>query len=155
MKVIFLEDIPRVAKAGDIKEVANGYGRNFLIPKKLALPAKPGATTMMEAKLEIEKRAQAKAESQLVELAKQLEGKEVILKAKVGAKDKLYGSITTADIAAGLESTAGLVVDKRKIDLAEPIRGLGSYDVTVKLNKDLMPKIKVTVIEEEPEANAE
>ena len=149
MKVIFLQDVPNVATAGEIKEVANGYGRNYLIPQKLALLAKPGATSLTEPQLKIEARSQTQEEARLVELAHQLDGKEVTLKARSGAKDRLYGSITTADIAAELQSSAGLVVDKRKIELAEPIRQLGSYEVIVRLSKDIIPKIKVTVIGEE------
>jgi large subunit ribosomal protein L9 len=81
-------------------------------------------------------------------MAKELDGKEVILKAKAGTKDRLYGRVTSADIAAELEKTTGVVVDKRKIELAEPIRELGSYEVLIKLGKDITPKIKVTVTEE-------
>ena len=149
MKVIFLQDVPKVAKAGEIKEVADGYGRNFLIPKKLALLANSPALSAMETQLKIKARSQDQEEAELVELAHQLEGKEITLKAKVGAKEHLYGSITNADITAELQNTTGLVVDKRKVELAEPIRQLGSYEVAVRLAKDIIPKIKVTVIEEE------
>ena len=147
MKVVFLQDVPNVARAGEIKEVANGYGRNFLIPQKLALLAKPGVASMIEAQPWI--KAQAESQAKLVELAHHLDGKEVTLKARVGAKDRLYGSITTADIAAELQNSTGLVVDKRKIELAEPIRELGSYEVDIRLAKDIIPKIKVRVTEEE------
>ena len=149
MKVIFLQDVPNVAQAGEIKEVANGYGRNFLIPKKLALLASSPATGVIEAQRQIKAGSQAQIEAELVELANQLEGKEVNLKARVGAKDRLYGSITNADIAGKLESTTGLVIDKRKIELAEPIRQLGSYEIAIRLAKDIIPKIRVTVTEEE------
>ncbi len=147
MKVVFLQDVPNVAKTGEIKEVASGYGRNFLIPKKLAVLAKSTAS-ITDTQLKIKIRGQADIEAELVELAQQLEGKEVILKARVGAKDKLFGSITSADIAAELQNTVELTVDKRKIELAEPIRQLGSHEVVIKLAKDIIPKIKVTVIEE-------
>ena len=149
MKVIFLQDVPNVARAGEIKEVASGYGRNFLIPQKLALLASSPAISLIEAQRKINARNQQQTEIELVELANQLDGREVFLKARVGAKDRLYGSITNADIAAELESTTGLVIDKRKIDLAEPIHQLGSYEVAIRLAKDIMPKIKVTVIEKE------
>jgi len=149
VKVVFLQDVPKVAKAGEIKEVADGYGRNFLIPKKLALLANSPALSAMETQLKIKARSQDQEEAELVELAHQLEGKEITLKAKVGAKEHLYGSITSADITAELQNTTGLVVDKRKVELAEPIRQLGSFEVAVRLAKDKIPKIKVTVIEEE------
>jgi len=149
MKVIFLQDVPNVAQAGEIKEVANGYGRNFLFPKKLALLASSSASSVIKAQHQIKTSDQAQIETELVELANQLEGREVNLKARVGAKDRLYGSITSADIAGELENTTGLVIDKRKIELAESIRQLGSYEIAVRLAKDIIPKIKVTVTEEE------
>ena len=146
MKVVFLQDVPNVAKAGEIKEVAAGYGRNFLIPKKLAALANPQAM----AQVETGDKTKAKVNVELVELARQLEGQEVSLKAHAGAKDKLYGSITSADIAAELNNTTGLEVDKRKIELEEPIRQLGSYEVSIRLAQDIIPKIRVTVVEEAP-----
>ncbi len=149
MKVIFLQDVPNVARAGEIKEVASGYGRNFLIPQKLALLAGSRAISVIEAQRKINARNQQQTETEVVEVANQLEGREVFLKAQVGAKDRLYGSITNADIAAELESAAGLVIDKKKIELAEPIHQLGSYEVTIRLAKDVIPKIKVTVTEKE------
>jgi len=151
MKVIFLQDVPNVAKAGDIKEVADGYGKNFLIPKKLALLATPSTTSTFETQRRIRAQKQRQTESEINELAQQLEGKEVILKAKAGAKDRLYGSITSADIASELQNATGLVVDKKKIELDEPIRQLGSYEVAIKLGKDVVPKIKVIITEKETE----
>ncbi len=145
MKVIFLEDVPNVARAGEIKEVADGYGRNFLIPKKLALLARSSATNPVET----QNRIKTQTESEVVKLAHHLEGKEISLKVRVGAKDRLYGSITNADIATELQNTTGLVVDKRKIELAEPIRQLGSYEIAIRLARDITPKIKVTVTEKE------
>ena len=145
MKVIFLQDVPHVARAGEIKEVADGYGRNFLIPKKLALLAKPRAISQTETT----DKSKTRINAELIELASQLEGKKVNLKARVGAKDRLYGSITSADIASELENTTGLVIDKRKLELDEPIRQLGSYEVPIRLAKDIVPKIRVTVTEEE------
>jgi large subunit ribosomal protein L9 len=150
MKVVFLQDVPNVAKAGEIKEVADGYGRNFLIPRKLAALASPQAISQVKTG----DKAQARTEEELGELAQQLEGKEVSLKAHAGAKERLYGSITSADIAAELESATGLVVDKRKIELEKPIHKLGSYELTVKLGKDTTPKITVNVIEEEAKEEA-
>ena len=147
MKVIFLEDIPRVAKAGEIKEVANGYGRNFLIPRKLALPARSEAINTVGTQLELKARSQAQTEAELLEMANLLNGKEIILEARTGGKDRLYGSITTADIAAELKRAVGITVDKRKMELAESIRQIGSYEVTIRLAKDIAPQIRVTVSE--------
>jgi large subunit ribosomal protein L9 len=149
MRVIFLEDVPNVARAGDIKEVASGYGRNYLIPQKLARLANSPATNLPEIQRKLATRNQR--EETLVKLANQLEGREVTLKARVGAKDRLYGSITSADIATELQESAGVAIDKRKIELAEPIRQLGSYEVVIRLAKDIVPTIKVTVTAEEKE----
>ena len=148
MRIIFLEDVPNVARAGETKEVADGYGRNFLIPKKLALLAdSPDATLIAAQRQAIEK----KTDEELTGLAQQLEGKEIAIKAKAGAKDRLYGSITSADIAAELENATGLAIDKRKIELAEAIHQLGSYEVAIRLGKDIVPQIKVTITAEEEE----
>ena len=145
MKVIFVQDVPNVAKAGEIKEVANGYGRNFLIPQKLALLAEsPASITQLKMKAQ----SQADTQVELVRLAQQLEGEEIILKARAGAKDRLHGSITSADIAAELLANTGIEIDKRKIELTESIRQLGSYEATIKLAKDITPKIKINVIED-------
>lgn len=147
MKVIFLEDVPNVARAGEVKEVADGYGRNFLIPRKLALLAGSEAMNAVKAKLEMKARTQAQTEAQLLELANYLDGREIILEARAGVKDRLYGSITAADIAAELESNTGFAIDKRKIELDESIRQVGSYEVAIRLAKDIVPQIRVTVSE--------
>ena len=146
VRVIFLQDVPNVATAGEVKEVADGYGRNFLIPRKLALLANSQSISQLETRDKVN----TQIKTELIELAHQLEGKEVSLKARVGAKDRIYGSITSADIASELNNTTGLVIDKRKIELDEPIRQLGSYEIGIRLAKDVIPKIRVTVTEEEP-----
>lgn len=153
MRVIFLEDVPNVAKAGEVKEITDGYGRNFLIPRKLALLVDSAAMAKAEKQLKVKAQQQVEADAEVTKLAHQLEGREVILKARVGAKDRLYGSITSADIASELHNSVGLVVDKRKVELAEPIRQLGSYEVAIKLDKDVIPKVKITVIAEEKESD--
>jgi large subunit ribosomal protein L9 len=150
MKVVFLEDVPNVAKAGDIKEVADGYGRNYLLPKKLAVISRPGAESQVKAQIE------ARAETEkMKKIAAEVEGKEITLKVKMGAKERMHGSITAANIAAELESVTGQAIDKRKIDLAEPIKHLGSYDIAIKLTKGIEPKIKVNVVEKEKEPEKE
>lgn len=149
MKVVFLEDVPNVARAGEIKDVADGYGRNFLLPRKLAILANPQIMGNIETQLKARAGREAQTETEMIELASQLDGKEIVLKARVGQKDRLYGSITPADIATELESTTGFVVDKRKIELDNPIRQLGSHEVAIKLGKDIVPRITVTVVEEE------
>jgi len=155
MKVVFLEDVPNVAEVGEMKEVADGYGRNFLIPKKLAILADSQAASIIKVQLKKKARLQAETEAEMRELAQQLEGKEIVLKARAGAKDRLYGSITTADIAEELSKSAGLVVDKRKIELEESVREVGSYEVAIRLTKDIIPRIKLTVMGEEEKEGKE
>jgi len=149
MRVVFLQDVPNVANAGEVRKVADGYGRNFLIPRKLAILADSSALGVAEEQFKMRARSRVKEGEEIVELANQLEGKEVVLKARAGAKDRLYGSITSADIADELKNSTGLTIDKRKIEIAEPIHQLGSYEVAVRLAKDVVPKIKVTVTAEE------
>lgn len=151
MKVIFIQDVPSIGRAGEIKEVANGYGRNYLIPHKLAALAKSDSVNAMAVKIAAQARRQAQTEAELTEMAKQLDGKEVFLSAKTGGKARLYGSITTADIAAELEKETSFAVDKRKIEMGESIRSIGTYEVSIKLTKDLVPKVKVTVTEKSAE----
>ena len=150
MKVIFLEDVPSVANSGDVKEVPDGYARNFLIPRKLAALVTPQVASQVESQLISRAKKKAQAAEEVTKVADQLNGSEITIKAKVGAKDRLYGSITSADIANELSKTSGIAIDKRKIELPEPIRELGSFEVTIKLAKDILPKIKVTVTGQEP-----
>jgi large subunit ribosomal protein L9 len=154
MKVIFLEDVPNVARAGETKKVADGYARNFLLPRKLAVLAGSPEAAKIEAQLRKKARLQAQGEAELLNLAQQLEGREIILKAHSGAKGRLYGSITSADIANELNKSAGLVVNKKDIELAEPIRQVGNYEIVIRLAKDIVPKIKLAVVGEEKEEEA-
>lgn len=147
MKVIFLEDVPKVAKAGETKEVSDGYARNFLLRRKLALPASAGALKTIEEQIKRQSRIQAQSEAELRALAEQLDGKEITIEARAGSQERLYGSITNADIAAELERALKIVVDKKKIELGEPIHQIGSHEVVIRLGKDIVPKIKVTVSE--------
>ena len=149
MKVIFLQDVPNVARAGEMKEVADGYGRNFLIPRKLAAQADPKMMSTIEAQVRASARRVAQNEAEMMELASQLDGKEIVIAARVGANDRLYGSITPADIITELEKSLGVIVDKRKIELENPIRELGSHEIPIRLTKDIIPSITVTVTGEE------
>jgi large subunit ribosomal protein L9 len=149
MKVVFLQDVPNVAQAGEMKEVADGYGRNFLIPRKLAAQADPKMMNAIEAQVRTRARQVAQTYAEMTELAGQLDGKEIVITARVGANERLYGSITTGDIIAELEKSLGVTVDKRKIELENPIRELGSHEVPIRLTRDIVPNITVTVTGEE------
>lgn len=149
MKVVFLQDVPNVARAGEMKEVADGYGRNYLIPRKLAAQADPKMMNAIEAQVRARARQAAQNEAEMTELAEQIDGKVITITARVGAKERLYGSITAGDIIAELEKSFGVIVDKRKIDLENPIRELGSHEIPIRLTKDIVPTITVTVTGEE------
>ncbi len=149
MKVIFLQDIPNVAQAGELKEVASGYGRNYLLPQGLAVLANTAAADKVKAQQKIINRQRKQTESEMSELAAQIEGKELTIEANVGSEERLFGSITNADIAAELEKVHQITIDKKKIELDEPIKKIGSHEIIIKLLKDIEPKITVTVIAKE------
>jgi large subunit ribosomal protein L9 len=154
MKVVLLEDIPGRGRAGQMKEVSKGYAKNFLLPRGLALIATPSIVKQVESRLEKEKLEESIDRERLVELAQQIEGKEIRFKARMGARERLFGSITAADVAEELSRAIGSVVDKKKIDLEKPFRQAGSHEIAVKLASDIKPKITV-VIEEEEEKEKE
>jgi len=154
MKVVLLEDLPGRGKAGEIKEVSNGYARNFLLPRGLALLATPSIIKQVESRLEQEKLEESIDRDKLVELAQQIEGKEIHFQARMGTGERLFGSITAADVAEKLSQAIGSVIDKKKIDIEKPLRKTGSHQLTVKLAGDLIPQITV-VIEEDKETGTE
>jgi len=147
MKVVFLTDVPSIAKEGDVKEVSDGYGRNFLVPKGMALPATPANMRVMEEKKRLQARREAKTDAEVASLGSQLNGKELTIRARVGAEGHLHGAVTTNDIAGALEAM-GINVDKRKIELAEPIHDVGPFEIPIRLSKDVIPIIKVNVLAE-------
>jgi large subunit ribosomal protein L9 len=148
MKVLLLQDVRNIGKAGDIKDVADGYGRNFLIPKKLAVAATAGET----AKVASIKAAAKKREERLAKdakaLAERISNTEIVIKAKVGEQHRLYGSVTSADIAEALEKEIGQPIDKRRVELEDPIKQVGSFKVAIHLAPGVEPQVTVRV---EPE----
>jgi large subunit ribosomal protein L9 len=148
MKIVFLKDVSSKGKAGEIREVADGYARNFLFPKGLALPATQEAIKSAKAKAEEKARHQLHLQEELSELAKLIDGKEVYFKARAGEKGQLHGSITSADIAKELSKLADVEIDKKKIELDEPLRHLGSHEVKINFLKEVEAKVQV-IIEEE------
>jgi large subunit ribosomal protein L9 len=155
MKVVLLEDVPGKGKAGEIKEVSKGYAKNFLLPRGLALVATPTVMKQVESRLEREKLEESIDRDKLVELAQQIEGKEIRFKTRRGAGERLFGSITTADVAEELSRAIGSVIDKKKIDMEKSLRKTGSYEVAVKLASDIKPQITVVIEEEETETETE
>ena len=149
MKVVLLENIPGKGRAGEIKEVSAGFARNFLLPRGLAAIATPTVIKDTEARLEKERRVEGTDRDQLTELAQQIEGKEIHFKARAGAGDRLFGSVTASDIAGELSQVAGVVIDKKKIEIEKPLRQAGSHEVIVRLSGDIKPKITVVIEEEQ------
>src|SRR5512137_2885180 len=144
MKLILREDVYNLGKGGELVEVKPGYGRNFLIPRGLAVLANPKNIREVEHQKAV---AAAKA-AKLKASAKRLSDTPVSLRRKVGEQDKLYGSVTAMDVAEAL-AARGLDIDRRTIDLPEPIKTLGDFEVSVKLHSDVVGKVKVKV-EAEP-----
>lgn len=149
MKVVLLDNIPGRGRAGEIREVSAGFARNFLLPRGLALVASPAIIKETEARLQKERRDEIIDRGNLTELAQQIEGREIRFKARAGAGDRLFGSVTAADIAEELSQVTGCVVDKKKIDIEKPIRQAGSHEVVVRLAGDIKPQITVVIEEEQ------
>jgi large subunit ribosomal protein L9 len=146
MKVLLLEDVDNLGYAGEVKDVANGYGRNYLLPREMAVLATPGALKQAET---IRKAAEKKRAQQLEDaraIANQLGGVELLFERRAGETGKLYGSVTSTDIAEAIEAETGIAIDKRKVALPEPIRDLGEQNVTIKLMIDMSTSVTVHVL---------
>ncbi len=155
MKVVLIQEVPGLGKVGDVKEVSGGYGRNYLIPRGYAQFATPNVLKKVDNLRAVEEKHQQSLNMEMADFAKKLDGLEVVIKAKVGGQERLYGSVTGADIADYIQQLTGQEIDKRKVVLSEAIHKVGEYGVSVKLSRDLSPKLKVIVVDERPEAKAE
>ncbi len=147
MEVILKEDVAKLGSRGDVVKVAEGYGRNFLLPRKLAIEASSGNKKVIEQMRAASVRRSAKEKSQAEELSKQFDGLSVSFQRKSGENDQLFGSVTSGDLAEALEKK-GFNIDRRKIQVHEPLKTLGEFMVPVKLHKDVTAHLKV-VIEKE------
>jgi large subunit ribosomal protein L9 len=147
MKVILREDVYNLGKSGEIVSVKDGYGRNYLLPRKLAVLANPKNVKQLEHERAVISARQEKMRGAAQDQAKKLETVSVRIARKVGEQDKLYGSVTALDIAEAL-AAQGQKIDRRHIHLLEPIKALGSYDVEMRLHRDVTAKIKVEVAAE-------
>ncbi len=148
MKVTFLEDVPNVARVGQTRMVADGFARNYLLPRKLAVIADSRAAVAIEGQLKKKVKQRELEEAEMAKLAEKIEGMAVTIKAKVGEKEKLYGSVTAADIAEAITSAAGREIDRKKVEMAEPIRQTGAHGVTIRLAHEITAGITVNVIAE-------
>jgi large subunit ribosomal protein L9 len=145
MKVYFLKDVPGVARAGEIKEVAEGYARNYLLPRKLAVAATEAVIDQARARQAAEARRAAREAEELRELAGRLDGLTVTVAVRAGKEGRLYGSVTAADIAEAISARVGRPIDRRRVELEAPIRKTGEYRVVVRLSRDLAPRVNVVV----------
>jgi len=144
MKVILQKDIPNLGDAGDIKEVADGYARNFLLPKKLVIAANESSKKAMDHQKRLIKIKKEKRRKEGETIAGDLSGAVLNFTAQAGDEDKLFGSITSMDIATKLQEM-GYKIDKRKIVLENPIKKIGEHEIVIKLAEGLTSKVKVVV----------
>ncbi len=144
MKVLLLKDVYKLGRAGDVKKVADGYGRNFLIPQGLAVLATPGALKQAERIRQQAEIRRAALNQELQGLAEQINGMELTFLVKAGETGKLYGSVSAQDVAEAITEKVRFEIRRQQVDM-QPIRKLGEYTVHVRLTMDLMPEVKVIV----------
>jgi large subunit ribosomal protein L9 len=150
MEVILKEDVVKLGSRGDVVRVADGYGRNYLLPRKLAIEASKANKAVIEQMKAAALRRSAKEKSQAEELAKQFDGVSLAFLRRSGEHDQLFGSVTSGDLADAL-SKKGFDVDRRKIQLHEPLKTLGEFSVPVRLHKDVTTHLKVVIEKEATE----
>ena len=148
MKVMLTKDVDSLGRAGDVKDVADGYGRNFLIPRKLAVPAHRGIDAEAKRLREATSRRETKDREEAQALADEIGNKTVVLRLKVGEGDKVFGAITNQDIATGLQQQHRVEIDRHKIDLKEPIKQLGEHQVTLRLHREVHVPINLIVTQD-------
>jgi large subunit ribosomal protein L9 len=144
MKVLLTKDVYKLGRAGDIKKVADGYGRNYLLPQGLAVVATAGAIKQVEKIRSQAEITRAKLNSELKDLANQISGLTLVFAGKAGETGKLYGSITTQDIATAVQEKTRYEVKKSQVDM-QPIRNLGDFTAHIRLTMDLVPEVKIIV----------
>ena len=154
MEVILKEDVLKLGHRGDVVKVADGYGRNYLLPGKLAIEATAANKAVIEQMKASAVRKSAKEKVQSEDLAKQMGEVELTFERKVGEHEHLFGSVTSGDIAHQLEEK-GYTIDRRKISLEEPLKTLGEFHVPIKLHREVTTHLKVTVKGDQPDDTAE
>ena len=148
MKIILLQDVEGLGKAGDLKEVANGYARNYLVPRRLAAGATPGLIANRTQRIAAEQRRVEKLVEQNKQLTERLSQVTLTFKARVGGQGRLYGSITSQDVAAALRDVEKITIDRRSIDMSDPIRTPGTFIVPVRVASGLESKLTINVVGE-------
>lgn len=155
MRVVFLEDVPGVAEGGDVKDVKNGYARNYLIPKSLAVPVSHNSLQRIEGLKKRSDEVRIKMIADMKVVAKELDGKQINIEMRAGAEGKLYGSVTNAMVADELSKMIDSKVDRRTVEIPESIRDLGTYEIAVRLHADVQANITVLVYAEGTEPTAD
>ena len=145
MKVVLLKDVKNIGKRDEILNVSDGYARNFLLPQKLAMEATPGALKEIERKRAAQNAREAEMLAEAKKKAADLKNKVITLEVKCGEKGRLYGSVTAAEVAEALEKQHGIKVDKRKIDIGDPIRETGVREISVWLYSGVTTPMKLNV----------
>ena len=148
MQLILLDDVKKLGKKGDVINAAEGYARNFLIPRGLAVEATGGKLKNLEMQKRAVNEQRQKAENKARELGSKIEGLKIIISTRVGEAGKLFGAISNKDIAEALKNSHGLVVDKKKIILKNPIKALGEYSIVIKLHPAVQAQITLNVVAE-------
>ena len=151
MEVILKEDVAKLGNRGDVVKVAEGYGRNYLLPRRLAIEATAANKAVIDQMKAAAVRRTAKEKTEAEALAKQFDGLSVTFQRKSGENDQLFGSVTSSDIAEALEKKS-FHIDRRKIQLHEPLKSVGEFDIPVKLHKDVTTHLKVVIQKEAAEA---
>ncbi|MDE0144774.1 MAG: 50S ribosomal protein L9 [Nitrospira sp.] len=154
MKVILQENIDSLGYVGDVLDVADGYARNYLLPRQKALEANPRNVKALEHAKRVTAHKAKKVEHDVQEFATKLSGVSLMFPVQTGKDDKLFGSITTKDLEAGL-SAEGFDVDRRKIQLANPLKELGTFTIGIKLHRDIIANVSVSLVKQDGEAQAE
>jgi large subunit ribosomal protein L9 len=146
VRLVLLADVPSLGKRGQVVDVADGYARNFLLPRKLAGEADKGALAQLDAQQKARQRREAQELAEARELAARLESAKLSVKAKAGGNGKLFGAVTNADVATAIADTLSVEIDKHRIGLANQIKALGTYPVEIKLHKSVVAKAVVDVV---------
>lgn len=147
MKVLLIKDVYKLGRAGDVKRVADGYGRNYLIPQGLAVLATPGALTQADRIRAKAAERRAILNDEMAAVAEQLANLQLAFSARAGETGKLYGSITSQDVVEAIQAKTGIVLKRHQVDM-QPLRSLGEHTIHVRLTMDLIPAIKVIVFRE-------
>ncbi len=145
MKVILTEDVDKLGELNEVVEVADGYARNYLLPRSMALPATKSAMANLDNLKKVGERREGRLRGAAEEDAKKFDGKKIVLEAKTGEGGRLFGSVTPADIMAALKKQLGVNVDRKQIHLGEAVRWAGEYPVEVALHKDVKPTVTIQV----------